>query len=96
MIAGSCAVAAHIDGPHLHVANTGDCGAVLGIQEDDGSWTAKVMSVTHSTDNKTERRRLHAEHPNEKGTVIKDGRVLGILEPTRAFGDFKLVAIFLL
>ena len=31
--------------------------------------------------------RLRAEHPREKDTVIMRGRVMGGLQPTRAFGD---------
>lgn len=30
-MSGSVAIVAHIDGPHLHVANVGDCQAVLGV-----------------------------------------------------------------
>jgi pyruvate dehydrogenase phosphatase len=30
-MSGAVAAVAHIDGPHLHVANVGDCQAVLGI-----------------------------------------------------------------
>lgn len=29
-MSGSVACVAHIDGPHLHLANVGDCAAVLG------------------------------------------------------------------
>ena len=45
---------AHVAGPHLHVANAGDCGAVLGTQNEDGSWEAKPLSVAHHTENKSE------------------------------------------
>lgn len=31
-MSGSVACVAHIDGPHLHIANVGDCNAVLGIK----------------------------------------------------------------
>lgn len=30
-MSGAVAIVAHIDGPHLHVAGTGDCQAVLGV-----------------------------------------------------------------
>lgn len=33
---------------------------------------------------------MRSEHPeDEKGDVIRNGRVLGGLEPTRAFGDAR-------
>ena len=30
-MSGAVTIVAHIDGPHLHVANVGDCRAVLGV-----------------------------------------------------------------
>lgn len=30
-MSGAVAAVAHIDGPHLHVANVGDCQVVLGV-----------------------------------------------------------------
>jgi pyruvate dehydrogenase phosphatase len=33
--------------------------------------------------------RLKREHPGEESTVIQRGRILGHLQPTRAFGDIK-------
>ena len=34
--------------------------------------------------------RIQSEHPkDEAGDVIRDGRVLGGLEPSRAFGDAR-------
>lgn len=41
-LSGSVACVAHIDGPHLHVALTGDCLAVVGVYTDDETWMAKV------------------------------------------------------
>ena len=54
MSTGCCAVAAHIDGPHLHVANAGDCHAVLGTLNADGSWEAKPLSIAHNVYNSSE------------------------------------------
>lgn len=54
-LTGCCAVAAHVDGPHLHVANSGDCGAVLGTQNEDGTWEAKRLTQYHNVANKVER-----------------------------------------
>lgn len=33
--------------------------------------------------------RLKLEHPGEESTVVQRGRILGNLQPTRAFGDIK-------
>lgn len=88
-MSGSVAAVAHIDGPHLHTAGVGDCQAVLGIQTDDG-WSAKVMTVNHSADNRAEVERILSEHPrNERTTVMKMERLLGQLAPLRSFGDFR-------
>lgn len=51
---GCCGVAAHVDGPHLHIANAGDCGAVLGTQNEDGSWEAKMLTAPHHANCKSE------------------------------------------
>ncbi|XP_066586618.1 pyruvate dehydrogenase [acetyl-transferring]-phosphatase 1, mitochondrial [Prorops nasuta] len=89
-MSGAVAVVAHIDGPHLHVANTGDCQAVLGVLSENNEWTAKIMTVEHNTDNRTEVERILSEHPNnERSTVIKMERLLGQLAPLRSFGDFR-------
>ena len=37
-MSGSVAVVAHIDGPMLHVASTGDCTAVLGSLSENETW----------------------------------------------------------
>lgn len=87
---GAVACVAHIDGPHLHVANVGDCQAVLGILSDTDTWTAKKISTEHNTDNQVEVNRILSEHPhNERDTVIRMDRLLGQLAPLRAFGDFR-------
>ena len=44
------------------------------------------MSEDQTGGNENEAKRMRAEHPGEDG-VIRNGRVLGGLEPTRAFGD---------
>lgn len=53
---------AHVDGPHLHVANAGDCGAVLGTQNEDGTWEAKPLSIAHHTESKAEQVRFTLLH----------------------------------
>ncbi|MPC37505.1 pyruvate dehydrogenase [acetyl-transferring]-phosphatase 1, mitochondrial-like [Portunus trituberculatus] len=91
-LSGSVACVAHVDGPHLHIANTGDCGAVLGSQRQDGGsgWQALRLTEDHTWENPLEVERVVSEHPaNEAETVVKDQRLLGLLMPFRAFGDFR-------
>lgn len=89
-MSGAVACVAHIDGPHLHIANVGDCQSVLGILNDGNTWIAKKVTTEHNTDNQGEVERILKEHPpNESNTVIKMERLLGQLAPLRAFGDFR-------
>ncbi|XP_075229114.1 pyruvate dehydrogenase [acetyl-transferring]-phosphatase 1-like protein, mitochondrial [Lycorma delicatula] len=89
-LSGAVACVAHIDGPHLHIANVGDCQAVLGVLSDSDTWIAKKVSIEHNTDNPDEVGRILREHPdNERDTVIRMERLLGQLAPLRAFGDFR-------
>ncbi|XP_057335200.1 pyruvate dehydrogenase [acetyl-transferring]-phosphatase 1, mitochondrial [Microplitis mediator] len=89
-MSGSVAIVAHIDGPHLHVANVGDCQAVLGVHTENEGWSAQLMSREHNVDNSEEVKRILSEHPeSEKNTVIKMERLLGQLAPLRALGDFR-------
>ncbi|GIY02375.1 [Pyruvate dehydrogenase-phosphatase 1, mitochondrial [Caerostris darwini] len=88
-IMGACACVAHVDGSHLHLATSGDCRAVLGIQSDADKWVCKPLGYEHNTDNVDEMRRVLSEHPkSEVNTVIKNERLLGQLAPLRAFGDY--------
>lgn len=89
-MSGSVACVAHIDGPHLHVANTGDCAAVLGTITDTGQWQTTRLTNEHNSDNVAEVRRILGEHPAiERDSVIRGERLLGQLAPLRAFGDFR-------
>ncbi|KAG0244309.1 hypothetical protein BGW41_008073 [Actinomortierella wolfii] len=94
-ISGSCALLAYIDARtnDLYVACTGDSRAVLGVKEmkPDGShvWKAVPLSYDQTGRTKSEVLRMREEHPGEEDTVIMRGRVLGGLEPTRAFGDAR-------
>uniref|UniRef100_A0A914WC94 PPM-type phosphatase domain-containing protein n=1 Tax=Plectus sambesii TaxID=2011161 RepID=A0A914WC94_9BILA len=88
--AGSCAIVAHIMGPHLHIANVGDSAAVLGVCGANGSWSARQLSREHCTDNPDEVKRIRTAHPaREANSVLKNGRLLGQLFPLRAFGDVR-------
>eukprot|EP00045_Choanoeca_perplexa_P006229 m.52889 g.52889 ORF g.52889 m.52889 type:complete len:497 (-) comp13527_c0_seq1:38-1528(-) len=86
-IAGACGCVALVHPTGIYVANTGDCRAVMGVEA--GSHTgAVVLSLDQTGDTPSEVARLQAEHPNEPGVVSK-GRILGGLQPSRAFGDSR-------
>ncbi|XP_053356617.1 pyruvate dehydrogenase [acetyl-transferring]-phosphatase 2, mitochondrial [Clarias gariepinus] len=88
--AGCTACLAHVGSEGIHVANAGDCRAVLGVQEPDGSWSALPLSHDHNTTNPAEVERVRSRHPyGERQTVIVDDRLLGVLMPLRAFGDVR-------
>eukprot|EP00088_Acartia_fossae_P027203 TRINITY_DN27950_c0_g1_i3.p1 TRINITY_DN27950_c0_g1~~TRINITY_DN27950_c0_g1_i3.p1 ORF type:complete len:553 (+),score=76.70 TRINITY_DN27950_c0_g1_i3:112-1770(+) len=89
-MSGCVAVMAHIDGPHLHVAYTGDCTAVIGSLSENDTWLAKKLTTEHNSDNMKEVKRILSEHPeHEHHHIIKGDRLLSVLAPLRAFGDFK-------
>ncbi|KAM3465354.1 hypothetical protein MY5147_003865 [Beauveria neobassiana] len=87
-LSGSCALLSFYDTQSqlLRVAVTGDSRAVLGRRSDSGKWTATSLSEDQTGSNPNEAARLRREHPGEDN-VVRHGRVLGGLEPTRAFGD---------
>ncbi|KAJ2786041.1 [Pyruvate dehydrogenase [acetyl-transferring]]-phosphatase 1, mitochondrial [Coemansia interrupta] len=88
-VAGSCGLVAVVDraAGEVVVANTGDSRALLGVRLKNGTWKAVRLSEDHTAKNKAELARLARDHPGE--TVIRHGRVLGGLMPTRAFGDCR-------
>ena len=87
-LSGSCALLSFYDSrsKELRVACTGDSRAVLGRRGSSGKWTATALSVDQTGGTASEDARLRAEHPNEP-YVTMNGRILGGLEPSRAFGD---------
>ena len=88
-LSGSCALLSFYDSHSktLRVACTGDSRAVLGRRNPQtGKWYATPLSEDQTGSNPNEEARMRAEHPGE-ANVIRAGRVLGNLEPTRAFGD---------
>lgn len=87
-LSGSCALLAFYDSRSkmLNVACTGDSRAVLGRKSANGKWTATALSEDQTGSTVSEAERLRREHPGEDN-VVRNGRVLGNLEPTRAFGD---------
>ncbi|XP_045080017.1 pyruvate dehydrogenase [acetyl-transferring]-phosphatase 1, mitochondrial [Coregonus clupeaformis] len=89
-LSGCTACVVHVDGNDLHVANLGDSRAVLGVQEENGTWSAHTISNDHNAQNPDELQRVLSEHPAlEHKTVVKHGRLLGLLMPFRGFGDIK-------
>lgn len=88
--AGCTACVAHVGTDGIYVANAGDCRAVLGVQNEDGSWGALPLSQDHNSQNQAEVERIKAQHPlSERETVVTDDRLLGVLMPLRAFGDVR-------
>ncbi|KAL9115512.1 MAG: hypothetical protein Q9227_000833 [Pyrenula ochraceoflavens] len=88
-LAGSCGLLSFYDSRSkiFRTACTGDSRAVLGRRNPQtGKWFAKPLSEDQTGSNPNEEARMRSEHPGEP-YVIRNGRVLGQLEPTRAFGD---------
>ncbi|PLW54421.1 hypothetical protein PCANC_04803 [Puccinia coronata f. sp. avenae] len=96
-LSGSCALLAYIDTlrSKVHVACTGDSRAVMGVwdpkaNQGKGKWKAQLLSEDQEGMNPREVERIRSEHPTEeRENVIRRGRVLGGLQPTRAFGDAR-------
>lgn len=88
-LSGSCGLLSFYDSRSkvFRVACTGDSRAVLGRRNlSTGKWYATPLSEDQTGSNPTEEARMRSQHPDEQ-FVIRSGRVLGQLEPTRAFGD---------
>ncbi|KAF2745597.1 protein serine/threonine phosphatase 2C [Sporormia fimetaria CBS 119925] len=87
-LSGSCALLSFYDSRSkmLRVACTGDSRAVLGRRGANGKWTATPLSIDQTGGTESEAARLRKEHPGEPD-VVRNGRILGGLEPSRAFGD---------
>jgi len=89
-LSGCVACVAHLDNNILHVASTGDCTAVVGTLSENDTWIATKLNSEHNAENKAEVERIVREHPGEnQRDIIKGDRLMGILAPLRAFGDFK-------
>ena len=87
-LSGACALLSFYDSRTklLRVACTGDSRAVLGRKGATGKWTATALSEDQTGGTPSEMDRLRVEHPGED-YVVHRGRILGQLEPSRAFGD---------
>ncbi|SPO35361.1 related to PTC5 - putative 2C protein phosphatase (PP2Cs) [Pseudozyma flocculosa] len=92
-LSGSCALLTYVDSARedVYVACTGDSRAIAGYWDDKaGKWEVEALSVDQTGRNPDEVKRMKSEHPaSESEHVIMRGRVLGGLEPTRAFGDAR-------
>jgi protein phosphatase 2C family protein 2/3 len=77
---GSCGVVALIYGFDVIVAHVGDCRAVL-------HYDSKTIQLTkdHRPSDDEELRRILAN-----GGTVSDGRIGGVLSPSRAFGDMDV------
>ena len=87
-LSGACALLSFYDSKSklFRVACTGDSRAVLGRKGPSGKWVATPLSEDQTGGTPSEMARLRAEHPGEPN-VVRNGRILGGLEPSRAFGD---------
>lgn len=88
-LSGSCALLSFYDSSSklFRVAVTGDSRAVLGRKSQaTGKWIATPLSEDQTGSTPSEVARLQVEHPGEEH-VTHRGRILGGLEPSRAFGD---------
>jgi pyruvate dehydrogenase phosphatase len=87
-LSGSCALLAFYDtrSQDLRIACAGDSRAVLGRRGTSGKWVATALSEDQTGGTPSEMERLRKEHPGEQ-YVVRNGRILGQLEPSRSFGD---------
>ena len=86
---GACALLSYVRGADLFVSSTGDCRAVVG-RRNGREWQAMQLSEDQQVNNLEEMKRLYADHPNERDTIVSNGRLLGSLMPLRSFGDVPL------
>ncbi|WVQ80477.1 hypothetical protein IAT38_002582 [Cryptococcus sp. DSM 104549] len=104
--AGACCLTTIVDAAadRLYIANTGDARAVAGWwNEKEQKWRCDVLTNDFCGDNPAEIDRIISEHPEEESRVVmfdkgrgNGTRILGMLQPTRAFGDddYKLEHTF--
>ena len=73
----------------VHLGHAGDTRVVFGMKNSKtNEWKSVRATPDHICDNEDEIERINNAHPGEK--VIYGDRVLGVLQPTRAFGDNRL------
>jgi len=75
----------------LTLGHLGDTRVVLGCKDRYRGWSADRITPDHSASNDAEAAKLMHDHPDDDPeSVVVDGRVLGVLQPSRAFGDCRL------
>ncbi|XP_046850839.1 integrin-linked kinase-associated serine/threonine phosphatase 2C-like [Xenia sp. Carnegie-2017] len=79
---GSTAVSILVINDILYVANLGDSKALLCRSSEEGKHSVLSLTKDHSPTQYEERLRIQ-----KAGGNVRDGRVLGILEVSRSFGD---------
>lgn len=82
-LGGTTALVAMLLGDVLHVANIGDCRAVLCRRNEDGQPEAIPLSTDHTPE-------LEMARINATGFEVSDNRIDGIIEVARTLGDFQL------
>lgn len=83
-LSGAVCILVYARPGHLYVASCGDCVAALA----SSSGRVETLNRIHTADDAAEARRVLAEHPpSESSSVLRADRLLGQLEPLRAFGD---------
>lgn len=89
-ISGSCCLLTIFNTHNdiLTVAQTGDSRALLVSKVGDKEYTVKQLSRDLTGDNADEISRIKNLHPDEEFAIFR-GRVLGSLQPSRAFGDYR-------
>ncbi|AGO13421.1 AaceriACL083Cp [[Ashbya] aceris (nom. inval.)] len=89
-VSGACSLLAMYDSNNctLKVALAGDSRALLGRVDENGQWTVQSLTIDQTGDNMDEVARIREEHPDEPNCV-RNGRILGSLQPSRAFGDYR-------
>ncbi|CAG2172396.1 unnamed protein product [Oppiella nova] len=92
-VSGCCVSLVLIHQNTAYIASTGDCRAVLGLNNSSKTKTSVKtidLSKEHNSDNISELKRVLSEHPkSEQNNIIRNERLLGQLMPLRAFGDFS-------
>lgn len=89
-ISGSCALLTAYNSLNstVKVAVSGDSRALIAGLDRNGEWIVRSLSTDQTGDNPEEVERIRSEHPGEPNAV-RNGRVLGSLQPSRAFGDYR-------
>lgn len=89
-ISGSCALLTAYNSLNstVKVAVSGDSRALIAGLDKNGEWVVRSLSTDQTGDNPEEVERIRSEHPGEPNAV-RNGRVLGSLQPSRAFGDYR-------